>query len=324
MPEMKTLTVGGVTFRIADADAVKYVPQTPTAPEQEQAQKNINVKNLTVLVSDIEGGHRLVFIDVNGPHVVDLMDGKDGFSPTAKVERTETGVRISITDKEGTTIAEVKDSQNGEGGTVDLTGYATEQWVKDGYQPKGNYALKSEIPSVPVQSVNGKTGAVQLGAADVSADPAGTAAAAVSQHNTSEDAHNDIRLELQAINNRLTAFFDSDDQTLDELSEIVAYITSNKTLIEAITTSKVSVTDIVNNLTSSVANKPLSAAQGVVLKGLIDGVDAKFSSYALASAIPSKVSQLENDAKYLKEADKAGLINEVIAALPVYNGEVIT
>ena len=43
-----------------------------------------------------------------------------------------------------------------------------------GAQPAGNYALKSEIPSVPVQSVNGKTGAVQLSASDVGALPADT------------------------------------------------------------------------------------------------------------------------------------------------------
>ena len=40
-----------------------------------------------------------------------------------------------------------------------------------GAQPSGNYALKSEIPSVPVQSVNGKTGAVSLSASDVGARP---------------------------------------------------------------------------------------------------------------------------------------------------------
>lgn len=222
---------------------------------------------------------------------------------------------------------------------VDLTGYATEQYVKDyaqpkgnyltdvpegyaktsdiptkpediGAQPSGNYALKSEIPSVPVQSVNGKTGAVQLSAADVKArsetwmpsaqdvgalpntytppnqtadqvgaDPKGSAASAVSQHNTAGDSHNDIRLELKAINDRLTAFFDSDNQTLDELSEIVAYITSNKALIDSITTSKVSVADIINNLTTNVTNKPLSAAQGVVLKGLIDALSNSLSNY---------------------------------------------
>lgn len=57
------------------------------------------------------------------------------------------------------------------GGNVDLTGYATEQYVKDYAQPKGDYALRSEIPSVPVKSVNGKTGAVSLTATDVKARP---------------------------------------------------------------------------------------------------------------------------------------------------------
>lgn len=220
------------------------------------------------------------------------------------------------------------------GGNVDLTGYATEQYVKDyaqpkgnyltavpdgyaktedvptkpediGAQPAGNYALKTEIPSVTVQSVNGKTGAVQLNASDVGAlpstytpptqtaaqvgaDPKGTATSAVSQHNTADDSHNDIRLELKTISDRLTAFFDSDNQTLDELSEIVAYITSNKALIDSITTSKVSVADIINNLTTNVANKPLSAAQGAALKALIDAI-----------VVPTKVSQLQNDSKYL-------------------------
>lgn len=205
-------------------------------------------------------------------------------------------------------------------------GYLTE------HQDLSDYAKKTELPVVPVQSINGKTGTVKLSASDVGArpntwmptaqdvgalpstytppnqtaeqvgaDPKGTAANAVSQHNTSDDAHNDIRLELQAINDRLTAFFDSDDQTLDELSEIVAYITRNKTLIEAITTSKVSVADIIDNLTTNVSNKPLSAAQGVVLKGLIDAVSNSLSGYALTSAIPTKVSQLENDKNYLTE-----------------------
>lgn len=95
----------------------------------------------------------------------------------------------------------------------------------------------------------------------------------VNNHNTNAEAHNDIRLELKAINDRLNAFFDSDDKTLDELSEIVTYITNNKNLIDSITTSKVNVEDIINNLTTNVANKPLSAAQGVVLKSLINALD---------------------------------------------------
>lgn len=108
-------------------------------------------------------------------------------------------------------------------------------------------------------------------AAEVGAESAGT----VSTHNTNTAAHSDLRLELQTLANRVNAALDSDDETLDELSEIVAYIKSNKTLIDAITTSKVSVSDIVNDLATNVTNRPLSAAQGVALKALIDGVTAE-------------------------------------------------
>lgn len=187
----------------------------------------------------------------------------------------------------------------GGGGSADLTGYATEAWVQAGYQPKGNYALASQIPSVPVQSVNGKTGAVKLNAADVGADSTGTASSAVSGHNVSTDAHNDIRIELQKINAKLTAFFNSDDQTLDELSEIVAYITSNKSLIDAITTSKVSVLDIVNDLVTNVPAKPLSAAQGVVLKGLIDALSTgKLDASKLQEAINTALAQAKASGEF--------------------------
>lgn len=63
-----------------------------------------------------------------------------------------------------------------------LTGYATEDYVKNYAQPKGEYALKSDIPTIPtipVQSVNGKTGEVNLSASDVDA-------LASSEHTTKE------------------------------------------------------------------------------------------------------------------------------------------
>ena len=104
----------------------------------------------------------------------------------------------------------------------------------------------------------------------------------VSAHNTGTDAHNDIRLLIQGLTNRLNALADSDDTTLDQLSEIVAYIKSNRDLIASITTDKVSVADIVDNLTTNVANKPLSAAQGVALKALVD-------DYALKSDLPINI-----------------------------------
>jgi hypothetical protein len=155
---------------------------------------------------------------------------------------------------------------------------------------------------IPVQSVNGKTGAVQLGAADVGARPNtwtpshsdvgadkdGTASAAVGTHNAQTDSHNDIRLLISALAARMDALANSDDETLDQMAEVVAYIKDNRGLIEQITTGKVSVSDIVNNLTTNVTNKPLSAAQGVALKALIDAI-----------VIPTKLSQLTNDKGYL-------------------------
>lgn len=109
-------------------------------------------------------------------------------------------------------------------------------------------------------------------AEEVGADPAGTATSVVGSHNTNTLAHNDIRNLITDLTTRLNALADSDDITLDQLSEIVAYIKSNKSLIDTITTSKVSVSDIVNNLTTGDNKKVLSAAQGVALKALIDAI----------------------------------------------------
>lgn len=92
---------------------------------------------------------------------------------------------------------------------------------------------------------------------------------ALSTHNTSDSSHNDIRLLISELTTRLNALADSDDTTLDQLSEIVAYIKNNKSLIDGITTSKVNVSDIIDNLTSSSADKVLSSKQGMILKGLI-------------------------------------------------------
>lgn len=99
-----------------------------------------------------------------------------------------------------------------------------------------------------------------------------TSESKVAAHNTGTDTHSDIRLLIQGLTDRLNALADSDDTTLDQLSEVVAYIKSNRELIAAITTGKVSVADIIDNLTTNVTNKPLSAAQGVALKAMIDGI----------------------------------------------------
>lgn len=137
-------------------------------------------------------------------------------------------------------------------------------------QPTGDYLTRETDPTVPAWAKEPtKPGYT---AYEVGADPSGTAESKVSAHNTGTDTHNDIRLLIQGLTDRLNTLADSDDTTLDQMSEVVAYIKSNKSLIDSITTNKVSVADIVDNLTTNVTNKPLSAAQGVALKALIDAI----------------------------------------------------
>ena len=206
---------------------------------------------------------------------------------------------------------------------ADLTGYATEDFVKEYSQPKGNYltehqdlsdyAKKTEIPTVPVQSVNNKTGAVQLSASDVGARPStwtpsasevgadasGTAQEKVSEHNTAEDSHNDIRLLIQGLTTRLNTALNSTDTDLDQMAELVAYIKSNKSLIDGITTNKVNVADIIDNLTTSVSNKPLSAKQGVELKALIDALQNTVDGIN----VPTTLSELAGDSTHRTVTD---------------------
>lgn len=112
----------------------------------------------------------------------------------------------------------------------------------------------------------------------------------INTHNTSTSAHNDIRLLIETLTTRLNTLADSDDTTLDQLSEIVAYIKSNKSLIEDVTTNKVNVSDIIDNLTTNVSNKPLSSAQGVMLKSLIDSLSSEITN------LSNRLSTLESSA----------------------------
>lgn len=123
-------------------------------------------------------------------------------------------------------------------------------------------------------------------------EDAGTAESKVSSHNTSTDSHNDIRLLLQNTINTLNAFLDADEETLNQASEMIAYMKDNRGLIEQVTTNKVSVSDIVDNYTTNISNKPVSAAVAVKLKALIDAI-----------IVPTQLAQLAGDATHRTVTD---------------------
>lgn len=149
----------------------------------------------------------------------------------------------------------------GSGGILKETDPTVPDWAK---QPRK--------PTYTASEVGARPDTWTPSASDVGADAAGTASGAVATHNVSGAAHADLRALIEGLTSRLNALADSDDTTLDQLSEIVAYIKSNKSLIDAVTTGKVSVSDIVDNLTTNASGKVLSAAQGVALKAMIDGI----------------------------------------------------
>lgn len=164
-------------------------------------------------------------------------------------------------------------------------------WAKEPTKP--TYTA-SEVGALPDTYTPPNQTAQQVGA-----DPAGTAATAVSQHNTDAAAHNDLRIALQELANRVNTALDSDDTTLDQMSEVVAYIKSNKSLIDAITTSKVSVADIVNDLETNIADRPLSAAQGVVVKALIDALRKdKLDAAELTNAVNTALAQAKASGEF--------------------------
>lgn len=90
----------------------------------------------------------------------------------------------------------------------------------------------------------------------------------IGEHNSAEDAHPHIQGLIEELTKRLNAVANSDDETLDQLAELVAYIKENRELIESVTGI------IVDDLVTDDPKKALSAAQGVALKGLIDALPA--------------------------------------------------
>ena len=144
----------------------------------------------------------------------------------------------------------------------------------------------------------------------------------ISTHNTTTDAHNDIRVLISDLTTKINNFLDVDDTTADQLSEVLTLIENNRGTLESLTTNKVNVSDIINNLTTNVSNKPLSAAVGVVIKNLIDALQSEVSGKAPNShASTTATYGLGNVSSYghVKLSDETGSTDGVgagVAATP--------
>lgn len=151
-------------------------------------------------------------------------------------------------------------------------------------------AINSEVARATKAEAQALTDAKAYTDAQIEAIPTPDVSGQISTHNTNTSAHNDIRVLISDLTERLNGIADSDDKTLDQLSEIVAYIKANRELIESVTTTKVNISDIIDNLTTAVSSRPLSANQGVEIKKLIDALTTVVDSKASTEYVNTTVA----------------------------------
>lgn len=239
-------------------------------------------------------------------------------------------------------IAMIPNAGSVSGNSMIFTNGNKQLFIVDVSSLVGGSGSGSEVV-VGVSSVNGQTGAVTIDLVSLGGEKAGTALETVAYHNADTSAHADIRSLIQNLSTKVSNFLDSDDITLDQLSELITYIKSNKDLIDYVTTNKVNVTDIVNDLNTDIATQPLSAAQGVALRQMIESITTgpgtgEGGGYYIPSVdadgnltwTASKVGMPEvaganikgpkGDPYTLTEEDKASIANSVLASLPTWTG----
>ena len=217
-----------------------------------------------------------------------------------------------------------------EGGITQETDPTVPDWAKQPEKPK---YTPEEVGALPASTkIPEKTSDLQNDSGFITA----AVNALLNYYKKSETyTRTEVDAFIAGLDRRLNAVADSDDATLDQLSEIVAYIKANKSLIDSITTSKVSVSDIVNNLTTADAKKPLSAAQGKELKALYDTIRALYDAIVIPTKLPNPYALTFTGAAtgtydgssavtvhipVVTDADKTEIVNAVLDALPTWDG----
>ncbi len=95
---------------------------------------------------------------------------------------------------------------------------------------------------------------------------------------------------LDALSNYI--YSGSANASIDRLAEVFAFLTGHDDdeTLDAILATKVSIADLVDNLTSELANRALTAKQGKVLKDLIDALTTTVGTKANSSDVYGKTS----------------------------------
>lgn len=149
-------------------------------------------------------------------------------------------------------------------------------------------AIKSEVSDIKDATDEIKTDVISI---------ANNINNSISEHNESTTAHSDIRSLISNLTNKLNTFLDTDDESLDQISELITFIQNNRTLIEGITTSKIDKNQGIENAS----------------KGLIVGEDGyvtlgDIGYYPVEITSVNSNYQANHTCKEISDAFKDGLI----------------
>ena len=113
-------------------------------------------KVTTITITDAEGTKTATINDgedgqngQNGQDGQDGQDGADGYSPSASVSKVGKIATITITDKDGTTTAEIRDGEDGSGtGDMLKSTYDTDNnGIVDNAEKVNNHTVLSDVPA---------------------------------------------------------------------------------------------------------------------------------------------------------------------------------
>ena len=154
-------------------------------------------------------------------------------------------------------------------------------------------AIKSEVSDIKDATDEIKTDVISI---------ANNINNSISEHNESTTAHSDIRSLISNLTNKLNTFLDTDDESLDQISELITFIQNNRTLIEGITISKVDKNQGIENAYKSL----IVGEDGYVTLGNIGGGSASY--YPVEITLVNSNYQADHTCKEISDAFKDGLI----------------
>lgn len=280
-----TLPTSGSSNPVASGGVKDYaVPQTRTVNGKPLSS------NITLVASDIDA-------DASGSAAQALMDAKS--YTDAKVGTVESTV-AALSSNVASTYETQTDAAEKLQKAKDYADSVASGKADTNHHHDDRYYTETETNALLVSLETKSDASDKLAEAKSYADAAVSGlitATAVDQkmaaHNTATGTHNDIRALISDLNTKVTNFLDVDEETTDQLSEVLEMIEANEGTIESLTTSKVSVSDIANNLTTNSAGRVLSAAQGVYIQSLINGVDNELETHATDTSNPHGVTKAQ-------------------------------